>query len=235
MNNLLTLSQLTKALPPAVRKRANQDLVDLVNNVSMDSEVRETYRDNILNYCNVMQTGKYKMNHYLDAVRYVTFKLLGDTNIRAYVKTFPDRYQKFLDNGTAESDIASYITSYNKNKLVNLIFEQTLVPTYVLNADMHQRALNVQAALMIDDTISPKVRSDAANSLLTHLKMPETTKIELDISVKEDKAINDLRASTLDLVAQQRKMIEAGAMTAKETAHSKLVIVEGESEIIDVN
>jgi len=71
---------------------------------------------------------------------------------------------------------------------------------------------------------SEKVRSDAANSLLTHLKQPEAQKIELDIGVKEDSSINALRASTMELVAQQKMMLKAGAMHAQEVAHSKLII-----------
>jgi hypothetical protein len=155
---------------------------------------------------------------------------MGDTNIAAYVKTFPDRYQTFLANGTTEKDIASYVSSYNKNKLVNLIMEQTLIPTHVLNADMYQDALNVQAKLMLNSN-SDKVRCDAANSLLTHLKPPETKKIELDIGVKQDKSIDELRDTILELGKTQRNMIEGGMSTARDVAHS--VIIKGESEVID--
>ena len=108
--------------------------------------------------------------------------------------------------------------------------EQTLIPSYVLNQDLYQKALNVQAELMVSAK-SEKVRSDAANSLLTHLKMPETQKVELEIGVKEDSAINALRATTMELARQQRMMLEAGAMNAQEVAHSRLVI-EGEAKEI---
>ena len=173
-----------------------------------------------------MKDGKFKMESYINAVRYVGFKLRGDSNIDAYVKTFPDKYQRFINQGVNSKDIASYVTAYNKSKLVNLIYEQTLVPSYVLNQDLYQKALNVQAELMMT-AASEKVRTEAANSLLSHLKMPETKKVELDIGMKEDKTIEALRASTLELVAQQRKMIQAGAMNAQEVAHTKLII-EGE-------
>ena len=71
----------------------------------------------------------------------------------------------------------------------------------------------------------------AANSLLVHLKMPETQKVELDIGFKEDSSIQALRASTLELVAQQRAMLKAGAMNASDVAQTKLLI-EGEAEEI---
>jgi hypothetical protein len=228
MSNEMTMTQFQRVLPKQVKKQVSQKLVDQINSTLGDPVLMENYRENLLSYTSVMQDGKYKISTYIDAVRYVSFKLIGSTNVEAYARTFPDRYQRLVDIGTSGKDIASYVTSFNKNKLVNLIFEQTLVPSHILNADLYQKALNVQAALMVDDHVSPKVRSDAANSLLVHLKMPETQKIELDIGLKEDKTINDLRNSTMALVAQQRQMLEAGAVNAKEVAHSNLIIEHSE-------
>ena len=223
---MLSVEQFQKVLPPQVKKNVDQDLVDHINKLITDPEEREQFRDNLLSYANVMKDGKFKMESYINAVRYVGFKLRGDSNIDAYVKTFPDKYQRFINQGVNSKDIASYVTAYNKSKLVNLIYEQTLVPSYVLNQDLYQKALNVQAELMMTAS-SEKVRTEAANSLLSHLKMPETKKEESDIGMKEDKTIEALRASTMELVAQQRRMIQAGAMNAQEVAHTKLII-EGE-------
>jgi hypothetical protein len=153
----------------------------------------------------------------------VSFKLLGGTNLQAYVKTFPDKYQRFLGDGISAKDIASYVSAFNKSKLVNLIWAQSMIPTHVLNQDVFQRAINIQAELMADPDVSPKVRSDAANSLLTHLKAPEVKKIELDIGVKESSVIDDLRQATMRLTEQHRLQIASGASTVKEVAHSTII------------
>ena len=225
--SVLTLEQFKDALPDKVKKSVNQELIDQVNSTLSNPELYEAYRDNLLSYTKVMADGKFKISNYIDAVRYVSHKLMGCTNIEAYTKTFPDKYQRFIAQGVEPKDIASYVTAYNKSKLVNLIFEQTLIPSYVLNQDLYQKALNVQAELMVTAR-SEKVRCDAANSLLTQLKMPETKKVELDIGVKEDGSIAALRATTLELARQQRLMMESGAMNAQEVAHGKLII-EGEA------
>lgn len=226
--SVLTIEQFKMALPDKVKKSINQELMDQINNTLVDPELYESYRDNLVSYTKVMADGKFKISSYVDAVRYVSHKLMGCTNIDAYTKTFPDKYVRFVAQGVTAKDIASYVTAYNKNKLVNLIFEQTLIPSYVLNQDLYQRALNVQADLMITAK-SEKVRCDAANSLLTQLKMPETQKVELEIGIKEDGSIAALRATTLELAKQQRLMVESGAMNAQEVAHGKLVI-EGQFE-----
>jgi len=224
----LTVEQFKQCLPDKVKKSINQELIDQINNTLGDPELYESYRDNLLSYTKVMADGRFKVSSYVDAVRYVSHKLMGSTNIEAYTKTFPDKYARFVQQGVQAKDIASYVTAYNKSKLVNLIFEQTLIPSYVLNQDLYQKALNVQAELMIASQ-SDKVRCDAANSLLTHLKMPETQKIELEIGVKEDSSIQALRDSTMALARQQRMMMEAGAMNAQDIAHTKLQVVDVEA------
>ena len=226
----LTVEQFRQALPDKVKKSINQELIDQINITLSDPDMYEAYRDNLLSYTKVMSDGRFKVAEYINAVKYVSHKLMGCTNIEAYSKTFPDKIARFTAQGVAPKDIASYVTAYNKSKLVNLIMEQTLIPSYVLNQDLYQKALNVQAELMVSAK-SEKVRSDAANSLLTHLKMPETQKVELEIGVKEDSAISALRATTMELARQQRMMLEAGVMNAQEVAHSRLVI-EGEAKEI---
>lgn len=224
----LTVDQFQSALPDKVRRSVNQELIDKINSTLSDPDMYEAYRDNLLSYTRVMADGRFKVSEYINAVKYVSHKLMGCTNLDAYSKTFPDKITRFTTQGVVAKDIASYVTAYNKSKLVNLIMEQTLIPSYVLNQDLYQKALNVQAELMVTAN-SEKVRCDAANSLLTHLKMPETQKVELNIGVKEDSAIAALRESTLALARQQRLMVEAGQMNAQEVAHSKLV-VEGQAK-----
>lgn len=220
--SLMTLEQFQKALPDKMRKTVNQELVDSINTVLNSPDMYEAYRDNLLSYMSVLNDGKYKIMDYVNAVKYCSHKLMGSTNLDAFIKTFPDRYNNYVANGTSSKDIASYITAYNKNKLVNSIMEQSLIPSWILNQDMYQAALNVQFGLM-NTAVSEKVRSDAANSLLNHLRPPEVQKVSLDIGVKENSTIDVLRQTTLELVSMQRKMIEANAMTVIDVAESRIV------------
>lgn len=222
----LTVDQFKSALPAKLKKSVNQELINQVNKTLSDPEMYEIYRDNLLGYVQVLQDGRFKIKDYVNAVKYVSHKLMGCSNIDAYSRTFPDKIQRFNQQQVNSKDIASYVTAYNKSKLVNLIMEQCLVPSWVLNQDLYQKALNVQAELMMSAK-SEKVRTDAANSLLTQLKQPETRKIELDVGMKKDSALEALKASMAELVGQQKKMLEAGAMNAKEVASTQLVL-EGE-------
>lgn len=229
---VISKESLVAALPGGMAKktRVTDELVDTVNDILQDPTTREHFRENILGYTGVLANGKYKLETYISAVKFVSYKMLGSSAVEAYAKTFPDRYQQLLNEGADSIYISKTASAFNRNKLVNEIYEQTLVPTHILNADVFQKAINVQAELMMTAN-SEKVRSDAANSLLTHLKRPEAQKVELSVSNQEDQSIKDLRDSTMKLVAQQEMMIKSGMMSAKEVAHS--TIIEGEAEVID--
>ncbi len=223
---MLSVDVLQGSLPPKMKGRITQGLVDKINGSLGDPDTAEILKENILGYMTVVQNGRIKIDDYISAVKYVTYKLMGDPNIRAWTKTFPDRYARLVANGLPDKDIHAHVSIYNKNKVVNDIYDMAQIPTSLINADVFQKAINVQAALMADPDVSPKVRSDAANSLLTHLKRPETQKVELDIGVKEDSMLRELKDITRSLAQQQLQLIEEKTYSPKEIAHQ--TIIEGE-------
>ena len=214
---MLTVDDLKLALPANLKTAATQSLADMVNNITTDPEMARNIRDNFVGYTHVLKEGRFKTEDYLSGVAYVSYKLMGYTNQESYKRTFPARYQALVAKGATEKDISAYVSSYNKNKLVNMILEQTLVPVWVLNQDLYQKAINVQANLMLTAN-SEKVRTDAANSLLTHLKKPETKQIELSLAVPENAGMDELKTLLTSLAHRQQEMIAQG-VTTKEIAH----------------
>jgi hypothetical protein len=148
---------------------------------------------------------------------------MGYSNKDAYAKTFEERYLKLIGDGRSDKEISAYVAGYHKNKLVNQILEQAVIPSWLVNQDVFQKAINTQLQLMTDVDVSPKVRSDAANSLLTHLKPPETKKFELDVSVKTAGGIAELSDTLARLANAQLQQIQAGVGA---TAMSRLPVVE---------
>ena len=219
----ITLETIKHAAPKSVRSSINQELVDTINNVSEDEQFRDAYRNNLIGFINVLQDSRYKITDYINATKYASYKLMGNSNIQAYTKTFPDRFQRLIGEGASDKDISAYVAAYNKNQLVNKIIEQSMVPTHVLNSELFQKAINTQANIMSNPDASYKVRSDAANSLLTHLKPPESAKLEIDMTIKQDSALDDLRKATQQLVNQQKQMLEEKVINAKDVAESRII------------
>jgi len=228
----MTEEQFKAALPPGFKKQINQELMNQINAAISTSESMEIFKENLISYASVLQLGKFKMTNYISAVRYVSFKLLGSTNRDAYIKTFPDKYAQFKADGVSEKDIASYTTAYNKSKLVNLIYEQTLIPSHVLNAPIFQTAVNTLADLMLHAK-SEKVRCDSANSLLTHLKRPEVQKVELDIGINQGSIIDDYQIVMRQMVEKQKELIAAGG-DLKQIANASIKKEEIDGEVIDI-
>jgi hypothetical protein len=218
----ITIEEFKDAVPAHIRKNINIELVDAINTAITDPEVLSVFRENVIGLTSVMREGKFKIVDYLNAVRFVSHRLLGDNQVTSWAKTFPARYNDMTQRGLSRSEIGCITSRYASSKLVILLMGQTMMPTHILNAPLYQKAINVQADLMMNAK-SEKVRSDAAANLLMTLKPPETQKIQLDIGVREDSTIQELRETTMELARQQRQMIQAGAISVKAIAQSKLI------------
>jgi hypothetical protein len=106
-----------------------------------------------------------------------------------------------------------------------------MIPVHIFNADIFQSAINTQATLMLSAN-SEKVRSDAANSLLTHLKPPEVKKIELDVGIQQSQVLDDLSAAVTVLARAQQAQIIEGVASPLSIAKSQIIADE---VIEDVN
>ena len=218
----LSIDVVRKILPNNLASAVTQEFVDKLNVVSTNQMEAEIIRENFINYTGILQEGKYKTEDYLNAIKYVSFKLMGHSNEQSYVKTFPERYNRLISIGTSKKDISSYVAAYAKNKLVNKILEQSLVPTWLLNQDLHQKAINHLAFLM-ENANSEKVQSDSANALLTHLAKPKEVGPLVNIDMRDTNGLSDLKSTLASLAQKQLELIDQG-VTAKDIAAQKLVV-----------
>lgn len=224
MSAPITKELVARALPGNLKSAATDQLADMINQISTDPIIAEQIRDNFLSYTSVLKDGKYKVEDYLNAVAYCSYKLMGDSNQDAYFKTFPQRYANLVAAGRTPKEISAYVAAYAKGQLVNKIMEQTLVPSWVLNQHMYQAALNTQFKIMTNEDVSPKVRSYAADSLLTHLAKPKEAGPLINIDMGETSGMNELKDALARMAQQQQTLINAGVST-KEIAAQDIVDV----------
>lgn len=224
----LTLEQVTAAVPATLRSSVSQALVDHLNNLQVDPLMADSIKDNFISYVGVLKEGRFKMEDYLNAVTYVSYKLMDMSNQDAYIRTFPQRHADLVARGVSAKDISSYVAAYHKGKLVNLIMEQVMIPVWVLNQAMFQKALNVQYDLMTDPEMSGKVRTDAANSILTHLKKPEKMDFQLKLSEPESSGMKELTQALTNLATAQLEQIQNGSMKTIDVASSRLPVQDQE-------
>lgn len=225
---MLSLDQVRKAVPANLRGNVTQALVDRINQVEGDPIATEAFRENFISYARVLGEGRFKVTDYLDAVRYVSFKLLGDSNQDAWAKTFPERYQRLVEKGADGRQISSYASAYNKGKLVNLIVEQSLVPSWVLNQDVYQEAINTLATIMVDEDFSGMVRVKAAESLLVALQKPKEAGPLVNIDMRENAGLVELRSLLSEAARREQEEIRSGVPTEQIAARKLIVVEHGE-------
>lgn len=185
----VTVESLKEDLPVSLQNCASQEIADILNTASNKPEELVLIRDNFLTYVDVIASGRFKATDYTNAVKYVTFKLMGNTNREAYAKTFPKRYEYFVTTGKSNKDISSYVSAYNANKLVTEIEKKAIVPHYIMYQDIFSAAVQKSYDLMMDDEVSPVVQQRAADSLMGHLRIPDEIKqvgVNVDINLQTD-------------------------------------------------
>lgn len=215
--------ELQQALPARLKDSLTQSSISSLLNTLNDPAEIEAMKDNFITYAHVLEGGKYKVDSYVNAIKYVTFKLMGLSNFDAYTRTFPDRYNNYISNGTPLSTIHTYVHSFNTSKLVTQLMEQSVIPTHIMYKDCFHEALFVQMALMKDTNVSDKVRSDAAAHVMNHTRPPDVKKVELDVSVKSDPVLNDLMAGLNSYAESVRSSIVAKDITPKEAIEHSLI------------
>jgi predicted Ser/Thr protein kinase len=218
----LTAGDITQALPRGVSLNVSPDLVNHINGLMQDEQLQLSFRDNLLSYTSVLKEGKFKADSYVAAVHYTSLKLMGETNESAYSKVHPDRYNKLILANKSPKDISAHVSAYHKSKLVGLIMAQTLTPVWVYNQSAVQEAINTQVCVMRDPKAGHMAKVQAANSILTHLKQPETAKVELDIAVSETNALDELKSAMKQFAEEQQAAIDSGASDVGEIAGKRI-------------
>lgn len=214
----LTVEELKNALPEKLKNFAKDELVQKINSITSDPQAASLIRENFLSYTTILQEGNFKFPFYIDAITYCSFKLMGYSNEEAYARTFPSRYANLKARG---KDPSPYITAYHKNKLVNKIMEQSLIPSWLLNQDAYQEAINKNLQLM-RTAKSERVQAMAADSLLKNLAPPAPQANPLiNIDLRQNSGLDELKEAVLTLARKQKEAIEQG-MTTKEVAEQKL-------------
>lgn len=221
---LITLEEVRASVPTKLQSVVSQSLVDKLNYLNSEvPEAAENIRDNFITYVDVLQEGKYKLTDYLNAIKYISFQLMGKSNRESFRLTFPDRFKRMQESGKPMKDIDSQVSSYNRNILVNKIREKTIIPSWILNQDAYQEAINTQVRLMRTAS-SERVQAMAADSILNHLKRPENIQqAQLNINVNTGNILDELQKNMLKLAESQQGMIKLGVST-KDIAEQRIVV-----------
>jgi hypothetical protein len=223
---LLDIQTVKDLVPRHQKQFITEELVAKLNELDKDPLLVGSFKENFIGYIDVIKTGKYSLEDYKNAVLFVSYKLLGSTDIDTYAKVFPDRYKKLQEAGLNRDQMSPYVSAYKKNKLVQKLIEQTLVPSYIINAPVRQEMINELVGIATRGR-SEMARVAAASKVIDITTIPETAKIQLDIGVNDNytDSIDELRKATEELALAQLQSIKAGK-AVKEVAEMQIIEAE---------
>lgn len=225
----VTVEELKILYPIKVAGKVLEQAAEILNTATedMDYVMAKEFRDNCLSFIDILKNSKSRVSFadYVNACKFATFKLAGNTDVRAYALTFPSRIRRMERDKVPNSHLYQYASIYSKNKTVVEVMAKLVVPTHIMFQDIFHQAVKVQSELMLDDKISPKVRSDAANSLMTHLKTPEVKQAELKVDVQGSGAIEQLAEALGSLSGKQSEMLREGRYSLKDIREATIIEV----------
>lgn len=221
----VTPELLKEIYPKNITPQALQEATNIINDsvYTMSGGLQSYLRDNAIGLIETLVESKHhSFKDYMNAAKFITYKQAGKTNREAWCKTFPDRVMRLQRDGQTKQIINTYATNFSKSQLVTKMHALMIVPSHVAYQDIYHKAVTIQAELMQNPEVSPRVRSDAANSLMTHLKPPEVKQHELGIRVKDSNAISQLKEALAEASSQFKNRIDNGAMTVTDVSYTKL-------------
>lgn len=216
---MITRDDIETALPKNMR--VSDSFINTINKTATDPLFAKELRDNFIGFSNIVKQIPFrvKATDYYNAVKFTTYLLSGCSSKDAYIKTFPDRYNKLVK---AKKDVSNYVNMYKNNKLVTAIIEQSLIPLHIVYRDVTNEAINSLVQLMRCSN-SDRIKMESANSLLNHLKKPESKSVEIDLNIKEDSGLTELKDTLTELAKTQRELLSSGSISTKDIANINII------------
>jgi len=204
------------------RNWASDELLNTLNSIETDGA--DFVRENWLTHATVLREGTHTLDQYTTAIKYVSLKQMGHTNMQAYSIALADRYQELVAKGYDDQRISSHVSAYHKGALVQKILSQSVIPLHMLYQDEAHLAISTMVRLMTDPNVSNKTRSDTANNLLNHIKKPDSAKVELSVTHKADAGMQELQVMMRELAEKQLNAMKSGG-DVRDVAN--LPVIEG--------
>lgn len=219
----MDLATIKAQVPEQFRGAITQELLDKLHSLESNPVLADHIRETMVDYISVLRDNPTSMDNYLRLVTFLTGRMRGDDILVCYAKAYPERYTQLAQLGTSEAKIRSHAAMVEKGKMYVAMLQQVLVPSWILNHGAYQQAVATQVELM-QNSDSDLVRTQAANSLLTHLGRPkEVANVTINNNQVNAGAgdLDMLRNMMSDLSNRQRNSIKGGSASTRDVLDLK--------------
>ena len=228
-----------KRLFPKKKESITEELITIINDANNNPFFSgDEFMNNILTYKDVMEKQKASLKDYLAAIRFCAYLESEDYNLtEAYKKSHchTEFVRERLDSPTNSAEykqLTNAASRYRKRPLIVQILTQSQLGLHLMFQGEQYRAINVLSDIMVNGR-SEMARVAAAKELLANTKAPETHKIELDIGIRNESAMESLNAQLAQFAIESMNQLKAGKTDLKTLGSMK--VIEDSEEVIDVD
>ena len=227
----LSIEEARSFVPRNFRSQITEKFLDQMEQAIGNDEQARHVRENFITYSKVLQDCDPNVNilDYLNAVRFITFKIMGYSAEESWKRVFPHKVEKLLREGN-EKHINKYANIYNKSQIVNKIYSQTMIPSYILHHEEYEKMISTLNDMIYSGELRGMAKVKAVEIFLSNTKPPEVAKAELQVSIQQSDTITDLRDATDKFARAMRLAIEEGKTTATEIIEADWKELVGEKE-----
>lgn len=232
----LTVERL-KELFPKKKESITPEIVNIINEANNNPFFsNDEFLDTIITYKDIMEKNKSSLKDYLCAIKFCAYLESEDYNLtEAYKKShahtdFVKERLNAPSNSPKYRELTNAASRYRKRPLVVQILTQSQLGLYLMFQGETFKAINVLSDIMTHGK-SEMARVAAAKELLANVKAPETTKVEIDVGIKQSDAMNALNAQLAEFALNGLQQLRAGNVDLKVLGSMK---VNNEEDTIDV-
>lgn len=218
------IEKIRSGVPHELRQRFTPKAVNKMLERIDDEESKDSFIENLIDFSALLGDGRYSHTAFVNAVKFVTYRLMDRSKLDCYKLTFPDKYERMLEAGRDKNHIATVAWRYANGKLPTDMMKQARVELSVI---FTAERVKVATELSKIALYSPKElnRIKAAEVFLTHTAPPDEG-MQLDVNVTGDDTIQKLTQLLSDQAIRQKEKIITGEYTAAEVAGENPFLVE---------
>ena len=205
-----------KRLFPKKKESITEELVTIINDANNNPFFSgDEFMNTIITYKDVMEKQKASLKDYLAAIRFCAYLESEDYNLtEAYKKSHchTEFVRERLDSPTNSAEykqLTNAASRYRKRPLIVQILTQSQLGLHLMFQGEQYRAINVLSDIMVNGR-SEMARVAAAKELLANTKAPETHKLELDIGIRNESAMESLNAQLAQFALQSMEQLKSG-------------------------
>ena len=198
--------KLKKMLPRGTSHKVTNEIIDLINKMGDDTGLLQEYlEESFMSYLPTLKEVKVSIHDYINAIKYCNLKK-NMPNEKAWQITFPDKYDKLVQEGRWNS---SHVSMYNSSPLVTKLDAQMMLSVEVQYHPHFHRYLHKLMKVADGESangapVSANVQYLALAKILDVTMPKESQEINLKIGQSDEaKASQEMMFNEMKTIAEK--------------------------------